>query len=651
MCGFVGIFRPEGLLDLDVHHLPHMRDRLYHRGPDDEGIWDDRAAGIALAHRRLSIVDLSKAGAQPMQSASGRFMIAYNGEIYNFLEIRKELEETGLPREWRGHSDTEVLLAAIEAWGVDNTLRRCRGMFAIALWDREARRLVLARDPIGEKPLYVGSGDGLLVFGSELKSVLAHPGIDRDIDRNATALCLRHGYIPAPRTIYSSVQKLEPGEYVEIDTADPMPAAWKRTPYFDRIAEARDARRNRFSGTSAEAVERLDQMLRKVIERQMIADVPLGAFLSGGVDSSTTAAIMQALSNAPVETFSLGFEEEAVNEAHHAKAVAEHLGTNHNEIYLAGDEARDLVTVMPTVYDEPFTDQSQLPTYLISRFARQKVTVSLSGDAADELFGGYGRYHSLRRKWGGSLTGRLTRSAQKYYAQSLLGISEAAKSLGLNSLGGQNLLSMQVRLSEKAARFGTSSAIAAYERGFTLLDQTHLFVKGAEQLSDPLVPEIAKEDSWSILEQASTLDAMRYLPDDILVKVDRAAMAHSLETRVPFVDPDVVRFAFGLPDEVKMLNGERKGILKGVLDRYVPRHLWDRPKQGFGIPSAIWLRGPLNELASDLFSKDTIESVGVLEPGMVSAFWDDFSRGNSRRANLVWALFIVQLYLNHHRSH
>ncbi len=650
MCGFVGIFRPSGLTDDDVHHLPLMRDRLIHRGPDDEGIWTDRAAGIGLGHRRLSILDLSEAGAQPMTSPSGRYVIAYNGEIYNFLEIRKELESANLAPAWRGHSDTEVLLAAFEAWGIGKTLHRCRGMFALALWDRETRKLILARDAIGEKPLYAGIVKGLVVFGSELKSVTAHPGLDLAINRNAAALCLRHGYIPAPHSIYEAVIKLLPGEYVEIDTSDPSLANWQRHAYFDTIREAQEARANRFSGSPEDAASELDELLRKVIERQMIADVPVGAFLSGGVDSSTTAAIMQDLATRPVETFSLGFNEEAVNEAPHAKAVATHLGTNHNEIYLAADEARDLVTQMPEVYDEPFADQSQLPTYLISRFARTKVTVSLSGDGADELFGGYGRYHSLRRKWGGSLLGQVTKSAQKSYAQALAGLAATFQALGIQSIAGQNVVSMQVRHSEKAARFGTKSPIAAYERGFTLLDQTHLFVKGAMPQTDPLVGKIASEGGWSVLEQASTLDTMRYLPDDILVKVDRAAMAHSLESRAPFVDPDVVRFALSLSDDIKMPGGESKGVLKSVLERYVPRPLWDRPKQGFGIPSADWLSGPLRELAADLFSKDTIEKVGVLEPAMVSTFWNDFTKGNRRRANLVWALFVVQLYLHHHQK-
>jgi asparagine synthase (glutamine-hydrolysing) len=646
MCGIAGIFRPDGLGEGASALLDAMGEAIAHRGPDAHATWTDPASGIGFVHRRLSIIDLSEAGAQPMHSPCGRYTLAYNGEIYNYLDLRRTLEDEGAAPPWRGHSDTEVLLAGVAAWGLAETLTRCIGMFAIALWDRETRRLTLARDRFGEKPLHVAVFGGEIAFASELKALARHPRWSGEIDRQAIAQCLRHGYIPAPRTSFAQALKIRPGACVEIGSDTLSPGTWRESLYWDAMAEARAARANRFSGSDEEAVARLDSLLRESVSRQMISDVPLGAFLSGGIDSSTIAAMMQSLSTKPVETFSLGFEDKSVSEADFARAVARHLGTSHNEIVLSGDEARDLVASMPEVYDEPFTDQSQLPTYLVSRFARSKVTVSLSGDAADELFAGYGRHHSVAKQWSGSPFAALGRQARKLAASAQINALVApAERRGRSHVGKRSTASLRLRLEERRAQYEATSAVAAYERKFTLLDTADRLVPGTRRETHPLLGAVEKERGWSPLEQASFLDLTHYLPDDILVKVDRAAMAHSLETRVPFLDPAVVRFALSLPDSVRRMNGQRKGVLKAVLGRYLPTNLWDRPKRGFGIPSATWLAGPLRPLAEDMFSTETLARTDTLNPALVRHFWEDFLAGDKRRANVVWAMFIVQLFL------
>ncbi len=651
MCGIAGIFGPDAASPRAPAVLAAMDRAIHHRGPDAGDTWRDEAAGIAFVHRRLAILDLTPAGAQPMHSPCGRFVITYNGEIYNYLDLRRELEEEGKAPAWRGHSDTEVLLAGVTAWGLAETLKRATGMFAIALWDREKRTLTLARDRFGEKPLHVALFDGEIAFASEIKALKAHPAWHGRIDRQAIAQCLRHGYIPAPRTAFENVVKIAPGACVELAAGRMTPETWRETRFWDALGEARAARAGRFSGSEAEAVDQLDSLLRESVARQMISDVPLGAFLSGGIDSSTIAAMMQSLSATPVETFSLGFHDKSTNEAEFARAVAGHLGTRHNEIYLTGEEARDLVAQMPDVYDEPFTDQSQLPTYMVARFARTRVTVSLSGDAADELFAGYGRYHSVARQWSGSPGARIGRLARRAYVSAqLAGLVAPAERFGWSRIGSKSPAGLRFRLEEKLAELSAGSALAAYERKFTLLDTAHRLVEGSRRETHPLLETVAAERDWSVLEQASLLDLVHYLPDDILVKVDRAAMAHALETRVPFLDPAIVRFALSLPDRIRTMGGERKGILRAVLGRYVPRELWDRPKRGFGIPCADWLKGPLRPLAEDMFSSAEIARVGILDESLVRLFWDDFLAGDRRRANVVWAMFVVQLTLSRQKD-
>ncbi|MCZ8183473.1 MAG: asparagine synthase (glutamine-hydrolyzing) [Beijerinckiaceae bacterium] len=645
MCGISGLFRQGGLTPSDLPALKRMNEAIRHRGPDDEGIWTSEQRGVALGQRRLAIQDLSPAGAQPMLSASGRYAITLNGEIYNFHDLRAELEQAGKAPAWRGHSDTEVALAAIEAFGLDGALPRLRGMFAFALYDHQSGTIALARDPMGEKPLFWSEIDGALTFASELKALKAHPAWRGDLDRTALTQFLRHGYIVAPATLYRSAHKIRPGSYRLFGPGEG--GAGREVVYWDSVTIATASKANRFAGSFDAATDELDRLLNASIRRQVIADVPVGAFLSGGIDSSTIAAIMQAQRSTPIETFSLGFKEAEFDESRFARDIARHLGTSHNEIQLSGQDACDLVTRMPATYDEPFADPSQLPTWLVTQFARTKVTVALSGDAGDELFAGYGRYHSLRRKWDSGLKGQAHRlGASLYYRMIRLGLVRPALMLGRTHLGKRSLHALDLRLADLEAPMGAGNVVESYERSFTVIDPAHRLVRGAMPAFEPLVGALAGRGDWSALDQATLLDAVRYLPDDILVKVDRAAMAHSLETRIPLLDPDIIRFAWSLPDELKMRGRERKALLRAVLGRYVPRNLWDRPKQGFGIPAADWLRGPFRTLASDLFSKERLNRQGLLDTTLVQAIWADFLAGGQRRVNLIWTLFIAQLYLD-----
>lgn len=645
MCGISGLFRPGGLTPSDLPALKRMNEAIRHRGPDDEGIWSREPRGIALGQRRLAIQDLSPAGAQPMLSASGRYAITLNGEIYNFHDLRAELEEAGKAPAWRGHSDTEVALAAIEAFGLDGALPRLRGMFAFALFDHQNGTLALVRDPMGEKPLFWSEIDGALSFASELKALKAHPAWRGDLDRTALTQFLRHGYIVAPATLYRSAHKIRPGSCRMFGPGEG--GAGREVVYWDSVAIATASKANRFAGSFEDATNELDRLLHASIRRQVIADVPVGAFLSGGIDSSTIAAIMQAQRSTPIETFSLGFKEAEFDESRFARDIARHLGTSHNEIQLSGQDACDLVTRMPAIYDEPFADPSQLPTWLVTQFARTKVTVALSGDAGDELFAGYGRYHSLRRKWDSGLRGRAHRlGASLYYQMLRLGLVRPALMLGRTHLRKRSLQALDLRLSDLEASMGAGNVVEAYERSFTVLDPAHRLVRGAMPAFEPLIGVLAGRGDWSALDKATVLDAVRYLPDDILVKVDRAAMAHSLETRIPLLDPDIIRFAWSLPDDLKASGRERKALLRAVLGRYVPRTLWDRPKQGFGIPAADWLRGPFRSLALDLFSTERLNRQGLLDTTLVQAIWADFLGGGQRRVNLIWTLFVAQLYLD-----
>lgn len=637
MCGLAGFLQ---LSRFDVSaaeaRARAMADTLHHRGPDDGGAWTDAEAGIALAHRRLSIVDLSPAGHQPMPSASGRWVIAFNGEIYNHLSLRRELDAARAAPGWRGHSDTETLLAAIEAWGVDATLRKCVGMFAFAAWDRSERSLWLARDRAGEKPLYYGWQGPAFLFGSELKALRAHPAFAAEVDRGALALLLRHNYVPAPYSIYTGIRKLPPGTWLKLAAGqrDAGPVSyWSLAEVAERgVAEP-------FAGDEAGAIDALERVLGNAVTGQMVADVPLGALLSGGIDSTLVAALMQARSARPVRTFTIGFEEGAYDEATHARAVARHLGTEHTELRVSGSDALALVPRLPRMYDEPFADSSQLPTYLAMQLARRHVTVALSGDAGDEFFGGYNRYFLGPRLWrrvGGipaSLRGRLFRlaAALPETLTSRLGASQSRDKL------------------QKLARMFAGPGIDDLDGLYCgLVSEWH---DAKDMVVDGAVPPCLLDERvrWPRLSdpvsRMMALDALTYLPDDILVKVDRAAMAVSLETRAPFLDRDVMEFAWTLPMSMKLREGRGKWILRRLLDRHVPRALVERPKMGFGIPLDDWLRGPLREWAEALLDEGRLRREGFLSPEPVRRAWHLHQRGEASFGYRLWSVLMFQAWL------
>jgi asparagine synthase (glutamine-hydrolysing) len=644
-----------------------MAATLWHRGPDDGGEWVDAVAGIALGHRRLSILDLSPAGHQPMLSANGRFVLVFNGEIYNHLELRRALEVSHPPltpsregpsgREagarWRGRSDTETLLAAFERWGLDGTLRRTAGMFAIALWDRAERRLHLARDRLGEKPLYYGWCGGAFVFGSELKALRAYPDFDRPVDRSALAAYLRFLYVPEPWSIYQGVYKLEPGCCLTLapEAAGRPPSQAPRAPAeapglsvrrWWSLREVAEAGQADPLADEGEATEALERQLRASIRLQSIADVPLGAFLSGGVDSSTIVALMQSEAMSPVRTFTIGFEEGAHDEAVHARAVARHLGTDHTELTANAREALDVIPLLPAIYDEPFADSSQIPTFLVCQQARAYVTVALSGDAGDELFGGYNRYFWGRRIW--RKLGWLPRPARQAMARLILsqptGRWDAlAGALGLGvSLAGDKAHKLAEGLS------GVASLDDLYLSLVSEWREPERIALGAREAPTLL----ARREDWPTLREAEHrmmfLDAMNYLPGDILCKVDRAAMAVSLETRVPFLDHRVVELAWRMPLGMKIHDGVGKWPLRRILYRYVPRELIERPKQGFGIPLAEWLRGPLRDWAETLLDERRLRDEGFFDPAPIRRRWQEHREGRRNWQFALWGVLMFQAW-------
>jgi len=637
MCGVAG-FINHGSFELE-YQLGKMLSHLLHRGPDDAGQWLDCESGVALGHRRLSILDLSMAGHQPMASACGRYVIAFNGEIYNWKELRKSLDESGSTLSWKGYSDTEVLLAAIVAWGLPEALKMSRGMFALALWDRSERCLLLARDRIGEKPLYYGKHNGSFFFGSELKALHAAPGWDGQIDPGSLSLFLRYGYVPAPRSIYKNVFKLQPGTYLRVDVEGnwDAPQSW-----WNFADHAQRGVNNRIVHTDHAALLSLDRVLGDAVDEQMVADVPLGALLSGGLDSSLIVALMQSRSTQPVRTFTIGFSEEDYDEAAHAKRIARHLGTEHTELYVSPSEALDVIPRLPDIYDEPFGDSSQIPTVLVSALTRQHVTVCLSGDAGDELFGGYNRYYWASSLW--NRLGRVPPGVRNLFAAGLSVIPAEGWNGLFKMLGPMIPRRYEVsnpgdKLHKLAEVLGAPSPEVLY----------HLLVsqwRGQLPLKDVIEPDtlVATPAQWpqlnSFPEQMMMLDTLSYLPDDILVKVDRAAMAASLETRVPFLDPRVIDFAWQLPLSQKVRGGQGKWLLRQLLYRYVPRDLVDRPKQGFGVPIEHWLRGPLREWAEELLSPAMLEVDGLLDSAAIRRIWKAHLGGR----NMQHALWNVLMY-------
>jgi asparagine synthase (glutamine-hydrolysing) len=580
----------------------------------------DAEAGVALGHRRLSILDLSALGHQPMRSDDGRYLMVFNGEIYNFAELRRDLEARG--HAFRGHSDTEVMLAAFVAWGIVPTVQRMAGMFAFALWDRQARLLHLARDRFGEKPLYYGQFGRTLLFGSELKALRAHPDFKADIDRDALALYARHNYIPAPRSIYRGISKLLPGHLATVNAAGAIAVE----PYWKLSEAVAAGQRNPLAGSDAELVSAMEDRLSATIGEEMVADVPLGALLSGGIDSTAVVALMQQQSKRPVLTFTIGFDEAGFNEAEHAKAVAHHLGTEHSELYLRADQARDVIPLLPAMYDEPFADSSQIPTFLVSQMARRQVTVALSGDGGDEMFGGYARYAQARDLW--ASTSRFPGA--------------------LRSLGGAVL----APLAAQTGRFEITSQLmqqptqlAAYELLMSQWSRPSRLVLGGAEPGSLKLSAVDVPRGLRFVEQMMYIDSLNYLPDDIMVKVDRASMAVSLETRAPMLDHRVAELAWRLPFDAKVRGSVTKWVLREIVYRHVSRELVDRPKSGFAVPLADWIRGPLREWARALTEPRRLEREGYFDPVVVNRLHDRVEAGQQHRVHQLWVVLMFQAWL------
>jgi asparagine synthase (glutamine-hydrolysing) len=652
MCGITGFFTPEPPPDAN-DLLRRMNDTIAHRGPDAQGQWFDPAQGVALAHRRLAIVDLTEEGRQPMRSASGRYIIVFNGEVYNFLRIRVDLERLG--HRFRGHSDTEVMLAAFEEWGLEPSLRRFVGMFAFALWDSAQHELTLARDRLGKKPLYYSVTNGRLVFGSEIKALRAFPGFDADVDRGSLTLLLRYLYIPAPHTIYQGVSKLEAAHFVRFAARRHSVVELERRCYWNAAEIQAEASTNALSASADDVAGQLDELLRDAVQLRMIADVPLGAFLSGGIDSSLVVALMQSLSNRPVRTFTIGFIEHEYNEAEYAKAVARHLGTDHTELYLTPEETLAVIPRLPLLYDEPFADSSQIPTALVSAMARQHVTVALSGDGGDEGFAGYTRYVQAR-----NICGRMSRVPPWLLRATSRGIPRVPMTVweGLAKLsrpitaGRLRTDGFGYRILRLADRLGCATPQQLYRHLMSYWVAPMKLVVGGQEPRTLLGDAPQKKDLDEFTDQMMLLDTLTYLPDDILVKVDRASMAVALEVRAPLLDHRVLEFAWRLPLALKLQDGRGKLVLRKVLSRYVPAELFERPKTGFAVPICRWLRGPLRDWAESLLDERRLEREGYLNPMPIRNVWRSVLTGRSEwvyGGELLWGVLMFQAWLEHAR--
>ena len=642
MCGIAGYLEIGSSLGTDemASRVKRMTDAIAHRGPDDSGVWTDCAAGIGLGHRRLSIIDISPLGHQPMHSGDGRYVITYNGEVYNFQELHRELTELG--HTFISTSDTEVMLAAISQWGLEAAVKRFIGMFAFALWDRRDQVLHLVRDRVGVKPLYWSLRNNVLLFGSELKALMAHPTWHGKLNREAVAAFVRHSYIPGPNTIFSGVHKLTPGSILTLKPG----AAPRIASYWSLLDSLESKRAPAMDPTSA--IEQLDALLRDSVKRRMISDVPLGAFLSGGIDSSTVVALMQAQSSRKVRTFSIGFHEQGYDEAKYAKAVAAHLGTDHTELYVSPREALDVVPRLADWFDEPFGDSSQIPTFLVSQMTRSHVTVALSGDGGDELFAGYPRYLLAESLW--RRIGRLPLAIRAPLASLLQAMPERT----LDNLTGM-----------LPARWRTLNGGRKLHRLAGLLrmpvdDGIHAELAAVWPFDDQLVPgttrslAIAADPSLKArlsdsLARMQYYDLHSYLPDDILVKVDRASMAVGLEAREPLLDHRLIEFAWSLPRDFKMRVGESKWILRQVLDKYVPRHLFERPKMGFSVPLGGWLRGPLRDWAQALLEPSRIARDGIFSPEQLTTLWNEHQSGRANRETVLWNALMFQAWRERYR--
>lgn len=643
MCGITGYWAAPGQMTDREGVITAMMAAIAHRGPDSQGQWNDPEAGISLGHLRLAIVDLSEAGHQPMISASGRWVLSFNGEIYNHTRLRQTLEDSGKAPEWHGGSDTETLLAAIEVWGLEGALERAIGMFAIALWDRNTRQLHLVRDRLGEKPLYYGwqsqGPDAAFLFGSELKALRRHPAFEGRTARNAVVEVLRHGHVGEDRSIYEGIAKVRAGEIV---TVSPQERRIGRKHYWDGAAIAA-APRGPAPDPQA-AIDQLEALLTDAVDQQMMSDVPLGAFLSGGIDSSTVVALMQRLSDQPIHTFSIGFHEARYNEAEFARAVAAHLGTHHTDLYVSDQELRDVVPKLAHIYDEPFADSSQIPTYLVAELARRHVTVALSGDGGDELFGGYPRYgHGVKLR---------TRLASLPYQLRQMGTG-AIRALPAELLTrvleplvptpqGKEPIGQRLH---RLANFADQPDLEALHRAMVSVWRfPEAAVPGATHPPSLLAEHLPPRGDLGDAERMMQLDMLGYMVDDILTKVDRATMAVALESRAPLLDHRVAEFAWSLPVDMKLRDGQSKWILRQVLYRHVPRNLIERPKMGFEVPIGLWLRAGLKDWAAALLDPARLRREGLFDADVIDRLWQQHQSGRFNWGAQLWCVLMVQAW-------
>lgn len=654
MCGIAGFWCKESHTDIK-ESIAQMTKAIEHRGPDDEGYWVDPSNGVALGHRRLAILDLSPAGHQPMISHSGRYVLIYNGEIYNYKEIfehiNRHTKRDGYSIAFKGTSDTEVILAAIEIFGLEDAVKHFVGMFAFALYDRRERKLSLVRDRLGEKPLYYGYVNSSFVFASELKAIRAYPDFNNEINRGALALYFRYNYVPTPYSIYEGIGKLPPGTILTVDdTASVLP---EPKPYWTALDIAVKGISDPFDGCEADAVIQLEKLLRQSIRGQMISDVPLGAFLSGGIDSTLIVALMQEESKRPVKTFTIGFNEKGYNEAEDAKKVAAHLGTEHTELYISPGEAMGVIPKLPDLYDEPFSDSSQIPTFLVSELARKYVTVSLSGDGGDELFGGYNRYFHTPRIW--SKIGWIPQGGRRLMAKAVKSIHPATwdKLYGVLSMPLPSKYKLKLfgdKLHKLSDVLASDSIVGIYNGFISHWKNADQFVHGSYALKTILS---SAYDQWGFTDPRQLmmfLDTVAYLPDDILVKVDRAAMGVSLETRVPFLDHRVVEFAWRLPLSMKFRDGKGKHILRQILYQYVPKELIERPKMGFGVPIGDWMRGPMREWAETLLNEKRLNEEGLLNAAFVQEKWKEHLSGSCNWQYYLWDVLMFEAWLDKQKN-
>lgn len=653
MCGLAGLLSSSPLTSLD--QLKAMTRALRHRGPDAEGFWDDNQNGVQLGHRRLAVLDLSESGAQPMKSSTGRYVIIFNGEIYNHPALHRELEKSGKTRCWRGHSDTETLLAAIETWGIANALKKAYGMFSIALWDREQQFLTLARDRMGEKPLYLGCFDGIWAFASELKALLRAPNCRPELDHDAIAAYLAYGYVPENHCIFRGVTKVPAGSLVQIGAKTRLPESLRYFSLRDLTAGSVAQRRADSAFDFDRLSKDMEELLSSVIEEQMLSDVPLGCFLSGGVDSSLVASLMQSRRTTAVRTFSIGFRESRFNEAPHAARVARHLGTEHTEFILSEDDALGVVPDLAEIYDEPFADSSQIPTTLLCREARKAVTVALTGDGGDEIFGGYNRHVLVPDLW--RKAGYVPSLIRVPLGRAIGALESAAvrENSALRKLASK--AGFPVTAVDKLARIGRGLGEAKTIEDFyehlvrTFPSPDNILSRCMNDAIRTIGHEDFKTPPLHPTEWMMAIDTLTYLPGDILVKIDRAAMSSSLETRSPFLDARVVDAAWKLPIDAKIKHKTGKHILRDILFRHAPADLIERPKQGFAIPIDHWLRGALREWSATLLARRDLLEMVHLNPEDVSVLWNQHLRGLANHGQKLWTLLMLLAWLAHHANH